>query len=131
MSTDSILTVGSKRFRFADTFHSFLCARYVPRMQSLSVSNRHAPLPGLFLGSPTDARHLGFSVVPVRDKGLWNATQIVLMFVLRGRPSAREQRVGTRHSLIVLMFVLRGRPSAQSFAIVFTLLSKQKHPHCR
>ena len=56
---------------------------------------------------------------------------IVLMFVLRGQTSAREQRVGTRHSLIVLMFVLRGRPSAQCFAIVLTLLTKQKHPHCR
>ena len=37
----------------------------------------------------------------------------------------------TRHSLIVLMFVLRGRPNAQSFAIVLTLPSKQKHPHFR
>ena len=65
-----IHTVGSKRVRISDTFHSFPCARYVPRMQSLSVSNRHAPLPGLFLGSPTGARHLGLSVVPVRDRGL-------------------------------------------------------------
>ena len=56
------------------------------------IFHDHSALPGLFLDSSTGAHHLGFSVVPVKDRGLWNATQPDRADV---RTERSTQRAGT------------------------------------